>query len=112
MLRLHISASSDTIRSLLVQTSDKNVEQAVYYLSYVLIDTEQRYTSIDKICLALYFSCVKLRYSMLLIIVEVLCETGVIKYMLSRPIIKGKIAKWSLTILEFHLRYIPQKVIE
>ena len=32
--------------------------------------------------------------------------------MLSRPMITGKVAKWSLALLEFHLQYVPQKAKE
>ena len=46
---------------------------------------------------------------MLPVKVEIMCKMDVIKYMLSRPMITGKVAKWSLALLEFHLQYVPQK---
>ena len=54
-LKLYISASKDSIGSLLVHNDEKNVEQAIYYLSRTLTDVEKRYASIEKLCLALYF---------------------------------------------------------
>ena len=102
-LKLYIAAAANSIGCLLAQDNDAGYEQAVYYLSRTLTEVEQRYTPIEKLCLSLFFSCTKLRYYMLPVIVYIVCKTDVIKYMLSRPIIRGKIAKWSLTLLEFHL---------
>ena len=91
--------------SLLVQNSDRNVDHAVYCLRRVLIDVEKVYIN-RKLCFASYFSCVKLRYYMLLVMVEVLCKTDLKTNMLYGPMITWKIAKWSLVLLEFHLRYV------
>ncbi|XP_040364318.1 uncharacterized protein LOC121049925 [Rosa chinensis] len=35
-----------------------------------------------------------------------------IKYMLSRPILKGRIGKWVLALSEFSLQYVPQKAVK
>ncbi|XP_059668842.1 uncharacterized protein LOC132313924 [Cornus florida] len=35
-----------------------------------------------------------------------------IKYMLSRPLITGRIGKWSLALMEFSFKYIPQKAVK
>ena len=107
-----MSSSEDSIGSMLAQTNDRNMEQAVYYLSRVLTNVEHRYMPIKKLCLALYFSCIKLICYMLPVTVEIMCKIDVIKYMLSRPIITSKIAKWTLALLEFHLKYMPQKVVK
>ena len=32
--------------------------------------------------------------------------------MLSRPILHGRMGKWSLALVEFHLVYVPQKAIK
>ena len=34
------------------------------------------------------------------------------KYMLSRPLITGRISKWSLALLEFTLNYFPHKLVK
>ena len=49
---------------------------------------------------------------MLLVTIEDLCKTDVIKYILSRSIITGELSKWSLALLELRLHYVPQKVIK
>src|ERR1044072_1795408 len=59
-MRLYISASEVTIGSMLAQEDSNDIERAVYYLSRVLNDAETRYSNIEKLCLCLYFSCMKL----------------------------------------------------
>src|ERR1044072_4359407 len=55
-MKLYIAASDLTIGSMLAQEDDNGVERAIYYLSRVLNDAETRYSSIEKLCLCLYFS--------------------------------------------------------
>ena len=37
----------------------------------------------------------------------VISQTNVIKYMLLKPMIHGRIGKWMLTLIEFSLQYVP-----
>ncbi|XP_059627205.1 uncharacterized protein LOC132269996 [Cornus florida] len=111
-LKLYISAADESIGSLLAQDNEVGKEQAVYYLSRILTPVERRYTPIEKMCLALYFAAHKLRIYMLLVLVYVICATDLIKYMLSRPIISGRIGKWSLALMEFSFQYVPQRAVK
>ena len=61
-LKLYLSAAKESIRCLLAQNNVKGPEMVVYYLSRVLNSIETRYTPIEKLCLALYFACTKLRH--------------------------------------------------
>ena len=87
-------------------------ERVIYYLSRRLIDAETRYSAIDKLCLCLYFSCIKLRHYLLLAECTVICKDGVVRYMLSTPIMSGKIGKWILALSEFDLRYESVKAVK
>ena len=61
-LKLYLSTAKESIGCLLAQNNAEGHEQAVYYLSKVLNSIEIRYTPIEKLCLALYFACTKLRH--------------------------------------------------
>ena len=61
-LKLYLSTANESIGFLLAQNNSKGHEQIVYYLNMVLNPTETRYTPIEKLCLALYFACTKLRH--------------------------------------------------
>jgi hypothetical protein len=49
---------------------------------------------------------------MLAYVVFIIAQTDVIKYMLSKPILSGRMCKWSLALVEFHLLYVPQKAVK
>jgi hypothetical protein len=76
------------------------------------VDDETRYSSIEKLCLCLYFSCIKLRHYLLSTECTVICKDDVVKYMLSMPILSGRIGKWILALSEFDLRYESAKVVK
>lgn len=111
-LKLYISAIEDSIASLLAQDNEEGYEQSVFYLSRVLQKAECNYPMIEKLCLALYITSMKLRHNLLSHVLYIMAQTDVVKYMLSRPMVKGKIGKWSLTLLEFDLVYVSQKVVK
>jgi hypothetical protein len=92
-MKLYISASELTIGSILAQEDENGVERAIYYLSRVLNDAETRYSSIEKLCLCLYFSCTKLKYYINPINVYVYSHFDVIKHMLLKPIMHSRIGK-------------------
>ncbi|CAL2259742.1 unnamed protein product [Prunus armeniaca] len=94
--------------SLLAQDNDEKKEQAVYYLSRILTATERKYSPMEKLFLALYFTVTKLRHYMLPFVVHIIAKTDLIKYMLTRPIIRGRIRKWTMALALFTFRYVPQ----
>lgn len=108
-LKLYISAAHESIGCLLVQNNHEGNEQAIYYLSRLLTPTEIKYSVIEKLCLTLYFACTKLRHYLIRSRVHVVAKTDLIKYMLNRPVLSGRIGKWSLALAEFTLLYFPQK---
>ena len=82
-LKLYLLVTKESIRCLLAQNNVEGHEQVVYYLSRVLNSTEIRYTPIEKLCLALYFACTKLRHYLIKSQVYVVSQTDLMKYMLS-----------------------------
>jgi hypothetical protein len=84
----------------------------VYFISKRLLDAETRYSAVERLCLCLYFSCTKLRPYLLTAEYTVVCKDDVVKYMLSLPILKGRIGKWILAFSEFDLTYQLAKTIK
>ncbi|CAN6555418.1 unnamed protein product [Malus baccata var. baccata] len=111
-LKLYISASEKSIGSLLAQNNECRKEQVVYYLSRILTEVETRYSPVEKLCLALYFTTSKLRHCMLPCHVHIIAKTDVIKYMLLKPMLTGRIGKWILALLEFSFQYVPQRAVK
>ena len=111
-LKLYLSATKESIGFLLAQNNAEGHERVVYYLNRVLNSTETRYTPIEKLCLALYFTCTKLRHYLIKSQVYVVSQTDLMKYMLSRPLITRRIRKCSLALLKFTLVYFPYKSVK
>ncbi|CAN6723345.1 unnamed protein product [Malus baccata var. baccata] len=111
-LKLYISASERSIGSLLAQNNEGGKEQAIYYLSRILTEVETRYSPVERLCLALYFTASKLRHYMLPCHVHIIARTDVIKYMLSKPMLAGRIGKWILALSEFSFQYVPQRAVK
>ncbi|CAN6679660.1 unnamed protein product [Malus baccata var. baccata] len=111
-LKLYISAAEESIGCLLAQDTDIGREQAIFYLSRHLNPPEINYSPVEKLCLPLFFATSKLRHYMLPSVTQVIAQTDVIRYMLTRPIVKGRIGKWTLALSEFSLPYVPQKAVK
>ena len=44
--------------------------------------------------------------------IHLVAKVDPVKYILSRPIISGQLAKWSVAFQEFEIAYVPQKAIK
>ncbi|CAN6558362.1 unnamed protein product [Malus baccata var. baccata] len=111
-LKLYISASEKSIGSLLAQNNEGRKDQLVYYLSRIPTEVETRYSRLERLCLSLYFTASKLRHYMLPCHVHIIAKTDVIKYMLSKPMLMGRIRKWILALSEFSFQYVPQRAVK
>lgn len=84
----------------------------LYYLSRTLVGAEMKYSLIKKISLALIFATKKLRNYMLSHTIGLVLKFDLLKYIISRPILFGRIGKWALLLSEFDIKFIPQKAIK
>lgn len=109
--RLYMSAGEKSIGSVLIQELDGK-ERVVFYLSRRLLDVETRYSPVKKLCLCLYFSCTRLRHYLLSNECTIICKADVVRYMLSAPILKGRVGKWIFSLTELDLRYESLKAIK
>jgi len=109
--RLYLSTDGMVIGSVLIQEFEGK-ERVIYYLSRRLVDAETRYSTIEKLCLCLYFSCIKLRHYLLSAECTVICKDDVVGYMLSMSIMSGRIGKWILALSEFDLYYVLAKAVK
>ena len=80
-------------------------EWVIHYLSRCLLDAETRYSEMERLCLCLYFTCTKLRHYLLDAETLVIYKADIIKYMLSAPILKGRLGKWMFALSEFDIKF-------
>jgi ribonuclease HI len=108
---VYLSVGDTSIASVIVQVQDGK-ERVVFYLSRRMLDAETRNPEIEKLCLCLFFTCMKLRHILLSAETIVICKSDVIKHMLSAPVLKGRLGQWMFTLSEFDIRYQPAKAVK
>ena len=102
-MSLYIDVSDATIGSMLAQKDCNGIERHIYYLSRMLVNAETRYSLIEKLCICLYFACMKLKQYIKPVDVYVSSHYDIIKHMLSKPIMHSRIRKWALKLTKFSL---------
>ncbi|TYK06279.1 uncharacterized protein E5676_scaffold157G00630 [Cucumis melo var. makuwa] len=111
-LILYVVAQETSLGALLAQENDKGKECALYYLSRTLTGAELNYSPIEKMCLALFFAIDKLRHYMQAFTIHLVAKADLVKYILSRPVISGRLAKWAIILQQYDIVYIPQKAVK
>ncbi|XP_039130916.1 LOW QUALITY PROTEIN: uncharacterized protein LOC120267326 [Dioscorea cayenensis subsp. rotundata] len=111
-LILYTAALEGSLGAMLAQNNEDGKENALYYLSRMLIGAESKYTPIEKHCLALVFAVKKLRHYLLAHKIILISKIDPLKYLMTRPLLTGRLAKWVLILMEFDITYTPQKAIK
>ncbi|CAL9014029.1 unnamed protein product [Prunus brigantina] len=111
-LILYIAAQERSIGALLAQENESHKEQALYYLSQTLTGPELNYTPIEKTCLALVFAIQKLRHYMQAFTVHLIARADPVRYVMSKPVLTGRLAKWALLLNQYEIIYTPAKAVK
>ncbi|GMP96894.1 hypothetical protein CsSME_00045332 [Camellia sinensis var. sinensis] len=110
-LMLYLTSTPKSIGALLVQDVD-GVERPVYYISRKIRGAEVRYTPVERHCLALVFTAQKLRHYFLAHQIQIVTKSDPIRYLLSKPALTGKVARWLLALGEFEITCVAPKAIK
>ena len=104
--KMYIATQERVIGAVLLQEEDGN-EFPVAYVRRRLLDAETRYVFMEKLCLSLYYACSKFRHYILSSSCIMACQYDVIKHMLLKSILSGRIGKWPYALIEYDLAYEP-----
>ncbi|KAG9458405.1 hypothetical protein H6P81_002913 [Aristolochia fimbriata] len=77
-----------------------------------LVGAELNYTPIEKTCLALIFAVQKLQHYLLAHSTNLISRADPLKYIMSGPILSGRLTKWALLLSEFEINFVPQRAIK
>ncbi|KAG9453529.1 hypothetical protein H6P81_006433 [Aristolochia fimbriata] len=105
-------AQERSVGALLGQGDEDNKEHYLYYLSRTLVGAELNYTLIEKTCIALIFVIQKLRHYLLAYSINLISRADPLKYIMSRPLLSGQLAKWALLLSEFEINFVSQRAIK
>ncbi|KAM1432434.1 hypothetical protein ACFXTO_014969 [Malus domestica] len=111
-LILYIAAQESSVGALLAQENEAQKEGALYYLSRTLTGAELNYSPIEKMCLALMFSIQKLRHYMHAYTIHLVAKADPVKYVMSKPVLTGRLAKWALLLNQYEIIYVSAKAIK
>lgn len=110
-LILYLTSTPRSIGALLAQETN-GVERPVYYLSRIIKGPERNYSAMEKHCLSLAFAMQKFRHYLLAHKVFVITRSDPIQFLLTRPALSGRIAKWLLLTSEFDITAVQPKAIK
>ncbi|KAG9446513.1 hypothetical protein H6P81_012641 [Aristolochia fimbriata] len=111
-LLLYIAVQERSVAALLAQCDKNNKERSLYYLSRTLVGAKLNYSPIEKTCLAFIFAIQKLQHYLLAHSTNLISRADPLKYIMSRPILSGRLAKWALLLSEFEINFVPQRAIK
>ena len=106
-LLLYLTNTDTTMGALLAQyLEESRKENAIYYISKKMLPYEEKYSPIEKTCVALVWATHKLRHYMLAFKVLLIARMDPLKYLMEKPMQDGKKAKWVLLLSEFDIKYV------
>ena len=110
---LYTRALDYSLGALLAQENDGGKEAALYYLSHRLVGAEHRYSPVEKECLAMMFAVQKLRHYLLSNTIYLISRINLLKVLVTKAgSLNARLAKWSILLSQFDIRYVPQKAIK
>ena len=106
-LPLYLTTTNTAIGALLGQYLEEfRKENAIYYISKKMMAYEEKYTALEKTCVALVWATQKLRHYMLAFKVLLIARTNPLKYLMEKPMQDGKTAKCVLFLSKFDIKYV------
>ncbi|XP_021984866.1 uncharacterized protein LOC110880703 [Helianthus annuus] len=109
-LILYLSSSDKAVGSVLLVERD-GVQTPIYYVSRVLTDSETRYSTMEKLVLALLHASRRLRRYFTGHVITVLTNFH-IGTILQKPEMSGRLAKWAIELGGHNILYRPRPAIK
>ena len=107
---LYLGVSNHTVSSALIR-EDQKTQKSIYYVSKILLDTEKRYTNLEKLLYALIVSARKLRPYFQTHTIIIPTEHP-LRPVLHKPETSGRLAKWAIELGEFDIQFVPRTAIK
>ncbi|XP_030439587.2 uncharacterized protein LOC115661453 [Syzygium oleosum] len=112
-LILYLTIHDESLGALLAQKRPSDDKECViYYLSKKFTSSEINYPGVEKTCVALVWVLHCLCQYTLHHWILLVTENDPIKYLLEKPALVGKLAKWQVLVSEFDVHSMTQKSIK
>ena len=104
-LLLYLTTTNTTIGALLAQyLEETRKENPIYYIIKMMLPYEEKYSPLEKTCVALVRATRKLRHYMLAYKVLLIERMDPLKYLMEKPVRAGKTTRWVLLCSEFDIK--------
>ena len=97
-----LDASGWCLGAILWQYDDSNRESPVYYASRQMSLAEKKYTTTEREALAVIYACKKFQHYLLGYRIVFHTDHDSLKYLVNKPDLSGRIARWILLLQEFN----------
>lgn len=82
------------------------------YVSRLLQEAEIRYPEAERVCLALVYTAQRLQHYFLAHKLHLIVKTDLVRYLLTKPVLFGRLARWLLQLSEFDITCITPRAIK
>ncbi|PKA49424.1 hypothetical protein AXF42_Ash016613 [Apostasia shenzhenica] len=110
VLSLYLGTSDAAVSTVLLN-DDKGIHRPIFYISHILLDTETRYPTLEKLALALLMAARKLRPYFQSHTIQVVTNQPLLKA-LHTPEVLRRLLKWFIELGEFDIKYVPRLAIK
>ena len=101
---IYVDASNKALGSVLTKKDEKVRDHLIYYASRQLVQAKKNYSVTEREALGMIFSVQKFRHYLLGNKVIFHVDHDTLKYMINKPQLSGRIARWVLILQEFDFR--------
>ena len=106
-LLLYLTTTDTAMGALLAHyPKETRKENVIYYINKKMLPYEEKYSPLEKTCVALVWATRKLRHYILAYKVLLIARMDPLKYLMEKPMQDGKTAKLVLLLLEFDIKYV------
>ncbi|XP_062011420.1 uncharacterized protein LOC133728012 [Rosa rugosa] len=102
-LKLYLASTNAAVGALLAQDSEAGEEFPIYNVSKLLRGAETRYPKAERLCLALVYAAQRLRHYFLAHKLQLMVKTDLVRYLLTKLVLSGRLARWLLQLSEFDI---------
>jgi hypothetical protein len=103
---VHVDASEISLGAILMQTGDGDMDHPIYFVSHKLSQEEYNYTTTKREGLDMIYALQKFRHYLLGFHFKFFTDHSTLKYLINKPMLKGRIRIWLLLFQKFSFEVI------
>jgi hypothetical protein len=104
--RVHVDASTITLGAILAQPRAGDLDHPIAFTNIKLSNSEQNYNTMEREVLAMVYAPQKFRHYLLGKHFKMFTNHSALKYLVSKPVLGGRICRWLLLFQEFDFEII------